>query len=170
MYGFHDLPVTFSELPIELRQAHAVWLDAKGDAIAPAQSELDLSLMPSIVQPFISVTEYDREADVFTVRYFGRGLAKIDGVDMTNRNLSSTPHEELSGTLRRLFRQTVTEQRENFAEFHFMTGNKNTAMSVSGRWPLSDDGINVTAILAVVYPESEIEDLNHILGRNTSVA
>ena len=165
MLGFKHTPIQLSETPVELRQVDAVWQAARGDCIAPSRRAVDLMTLPLPLIPFTSITDYDAATDAFTIRFFGTGLVAIDGVDLTGHRLEDTPHPGLRDTLLELFLDIVSTGHPNFAEFTFITLSGVSSMSVSARWPLSEDGANVTGILSVVHPEQHVYDLHKILSR-----
>lgn len=164
MSGLTAVPLALNDLPLELRRVHAVWRDARGAHFAPTRRDLDLMALPAALLPFTSVTDYDPRTDRFTIRFFGTGLVAIDGVELTGHDLMDTPHPELRATLNDLFREVVHTRRENFREFTYVSMKGVTSMSITGRWPLSDDGRTVSAVLSVIHPERDGRELNAILG------
>ena len=135
MIGFKYTPIALHETPLELRQVDAAWHDACGRAFAPTRRALDLFALPASLIPFTSITDYDPDGDAFSIRFFGSGLAAIDGVDLTGHPLGDTPNEGLRDSLFELFRNVIETRGANFAEFHFVTLSGVSSMSVTGRWP-----------------------------------
>lgn len=157
-------PLQFTDLPEELKQVHKAWVEAKGSAIGPSLKTFDLFFIPLAHIPFSSITDYFAERDEFIVRFFGTGLVSIDGCEMTGKNLLETPHSGLRKTLEILFRKVVDEKCENFSEIQYDSTIGPQRLSISGRWPLSEDGKNVTGVLSVIYPLKDTQNLHEIIG------
>ncbi|MBT4933699.1 MAG: hypothetical protein HOL66_08435 [Rhodospirillaceae bacterium] len=88
----------------------------------------------------------------------------MDGDEMTGKNLLDTPHAGLRNILNNLFRKVVTEKRENFSEVQFISLSGVQRMSITARWPLSENGNDVTGVLSVVHPMENIRKLSEILA------
>jgi len=167
--AFDHRLIELDELPDELQSVHATWNAARGRAFAPSRRAFDLLSIPVDHIPFTSVTDYDAEGDDFIIRFFGTGLVAIDGCEMTGKHLNETPHPALRETLLKLFRRVVDEKHENFAEFSYGLPGRPAPMSLTGRWPLSEDGAAVTGILSVIHPYQIARELNEILGHREAV-
>jgi len=167
--AFDHRLVELGDLPDDLQTVHAAWDAARGQVFAPSRRACDLLSIPADHIPFTSVSDYDAEGDRFTIRFFGTGLVAIDGCEMTGKLLEETPHPDLRDTLLRLFRRVVDEKRGNFAEFSYGLPGRPAPMSLTGRWPLSEDGAAGTGILSVIHPYQITRELNEILGHREAV-
>ena len=161
-------PLQLTDLPEELKLVQDAWGQAKGSDIGPSRKAFDLLFIPLNLLPYSSVTDYFADSDEFIIRFFGTGLVSIDGIDMTGKNLSETSHPDLRRLLESLFRKVVDEKHENFSEFNFLSKSGTQRMSITGRWPLSENGIDVSGILSVIYLADDKQHLNEILGRDDS--
>ena len=160
----HSTPLQFPDLPTEMRQVHEAWVKAKGRNIGPSRRDFDLLFIPLRSIPYSSVTDYSTDKDEFIIRFFGTGLVGLDGDEMTGKNLFDTPHAGLRNILNNLFRKVVTEKRENFSEVQFISLSGVQRMSITARWPLSENGNDVTGVLSVVHPMENIRKLSEILA------
>ncbi|MBT6096343.1 MAG: hypothetical protein HOH04_15765 [Rhodospirillaceae bacterium] len=156
--------VSVSDLPDELAVIHDAWLEAKGDAFAPTRMSFDLLNVPSRLLRFSSVSDYDASSDTFTFRFFGTGMVEADGIEMTGKSHEEISPIPLQKVVDEICRQIVVDKQANFTEFCFSSPDGESPFTIAGRWPLSEDGENVTGILAVADPDMDLFDLSETLS------
>lgn len=162
-YELQDSLINLSDLTNELKEAHDVWRCAKGSAIGPSRTSFDLMALPPVLIPYTAITEYIASEDKFVILFFGTGLVHIEGMELTGKDLRDTPNLFLRDTLVRLFRKVVDEKRENFCEFRYLSATGPHKLTLNGRWPLSENGSDVSAILSISHPLTDGYQLHKIL-------
>ena len=160
--------VDIREAPASLTKVHNIWTEVKGNCFAPPFRDFDLMLLPKELIPFTSVEDYLLETKGFRYRFYGTGLVKVDGVELTGKSHLDIPHSGLRDLVRELCQKVISEKKECLIHVMVPTLNSEEPIAIAGRWPLSDDGNHVTGILTVVAPLTEVKALQEELENQQS--
>jgi len=127
------------------------WRKLKTQHFAPSWQQMDLSVLPSDVIPYIRVVDVLDNGEVFKYRFWGTGLSEIFGIERTGQ-LMHEPKGWPRGTgLGECAKVVALRQPVAFTRQARATTSERpfpTVVSCGIRLPLSVDGEQVTNVLS----------------------
>jgi|GEM_PF-1578004 len=166
MSPFNFTVLTQPDIPEELARVDELWKQACMENKLPSRNDIDLLKIPSSRLRFTSISDYDPGQDTFAYSFFGSGFVEVDGKEMTGKSHMDLPQPELGMVIDRVCRKVVSEKRECIASFSSESFLDGKVFAIAGRWPLSDDGKNVSAILTVAEPKDSVNRLKLAISQN----
>lgn len=141
-----------------LRTLYEVWSEAGEYRFAPSVRELDLMRLPSVLTRLLIAVHDD---GAFRFKYWGRYYTELFGEDFTGR----TPYDISPVWAGMLMDHQFRRVFETRVPIVFDTGYDALEEPILElRLPLSDDGDNVTGIIALIDPGSSTDRLSGIFA------
>ena len=152
MVKIRDISVSYEDLPQGLREAVDYWRTLKGPRIGPKWREIDMLKLPLQLVPTTVVVDCfdDEQGSNFRYRFYGSGLRSIHNVELTGKTPDDVPVSALSKSIKGEFIRVEESKAPLFSVYGADTAKGFNAFLNVVRLPLSDDGEQVTNILAVV--------------------
>lgn len=169
--ALNPLP-NLSDLHPYCRALLARWETARGDRFAPSWRALDLiQIAPPAALAHCTMVEQIEDEPGFAYRFFGTWHAILHDRDLTGKSIAALRPANHAQRLKAEYAEAVARRRP--VAFHFdvpvLTGTRSRREVI--RLPLSDDGIDVNAVVAAaVFLEGEKEALSYFRAhqRNSS--
>ncbi len=126
-----------------------IWDAAWGDRFAPRWSEIDLLGFPAELRGGVMVADVIDGGGDFYVRFWGVELVDAFGVELSGKRLSEVDHRGIMDS----FIETAPKMIEGrqpqklVHRIRLASGLRRDFPDI--RFPLSEDGVNVTAIMTV---------------------
>jgi len=152
MVKIHDVSVNYEDLPQNLREAVDYWRTLKGTRIGPKWREIDMLKLPLALIPTTVVVDCfdDAQGANFRYRFYGSGLRSIHNVELTGKTPDDVPVSMLSKSIKDEFVRVEQSKAPLFSAYGTDTAQGFGAFLNVVRLPLSEDGEQVTNILAVI--------------------
>ncbi len=127
-----------------------IWNKLRGDRIAPAWRDVNLSMFPTSIIPFITVVDVFEEPVSFIYRFWGTGHTRVKGTDLTGKSPLSTIPREVGDFIHHEFTR-VRDEATPMAFLHDIRPqlDEPSRFQETLRLPLSSDGKTVTNILSL---------------------
>jgi hypothetical protein len=156
--GELDIVSTFlpaEETPIaEHREALRIWNEKRGDRLAPAWREVELTDFPLSLLRYTAVTDLTENPLGSTYRYWGSELTEIYGHDYTGRSPSDVPPKTIGFNNQGGCARILRDRAPHFLAREYMNHNGFLGRALILRVPLSDDGVHVNHSITFFHYES----------------
>jgi len=152
MVNIRDVSVTYEDLPQNLREAVDYWRMLKGERIGPQWREIDMLKLPLPLLPTTVVVDCfdDDSGPNFRYRFYGSGLRSVHNVELTGKTPDDVPVTALSKYIKEEFLRVKETKEALYSVYGTDTPRGFSAFLNVVRLPLSEDGEQVTSILAVI--------------------
>ncbi len=137
------------------------WQAKRGDAFAPAWTDIQLMDLPTALLPKCIVVDMEGPTGDIRYRYYGTAIANLHGYELSNKTIQEMQPPDFRDQVIRQYRMVQEQRTPMFfvAHFPFLTGRRTYQYLL--RLPLSSDGETVTNVLSV----QDISDDSHILTK-----
>ncbi|MBO6519352.1 MAG: hypothetical protein JJ900_00565 [Rhodospirillales bacterium] len=142
-----------------------LWEDARGKHFAPPWAAIDLMQVPSKAIPRICVVDVVPSPLDFIYRFWGTGITQMHDLDATRQSVTTVPPAEYSTILFKQYELVVTARTPMTYVCQFEDDKGLERRYVVRRFPLSDDGETVTAVLSMEEYGENNEDLKKLFGQ-----
>jgi len=139
-----------------LAELYRYWSDCRGERFAPARGDIDPVDIPHLL-PHVALSEVGGGGRRLRFRYrlAGTQIEERFGCPLTNRYLDELKHGQYLDYIVALYERIIAEQVPIYSKNSFSDGDQNTLWAKHLMLPLSEDGIEVTMVLAgIVYVDS----------------
>jgi len=152
MVKIREISVSYEDLPQGLREAVDYWQNLKGTRIGPKWREVDMLKLPLQLLPTTVVVDCfnDGQGGNFRYRFYGSGLRAVHNVELTGKTPDDVPVSMLSRSIKNEFARVEQTKAPLFSAYGTDAAKGFGAFLNVVRLPLSEDGEQVTNILAVI--------------------
>ena len=158
------------EMPPDMVMAFTHWEKARDGRWAPRFRDFELIGLPSNLLPTTLVADYHRETDRFVFRFFGTQVTSVHGVDLTGRSPTDAPSPDLGLFVEEEFRRVLVEKKPEFLTYSFERPGGAVDLQTVLRLPLSEDGVEVSAIVSIIRFSEGYEETMRFLESVGSAA
>jgi hypothetical protein len=132
------------------------WEETRDGRGAPKWSDISLIDFGTDVVPYINVIDLDTPTKPARYRFWGTGLTKVYGMDLTGNGIDELPSDVKQGAVVGL-ELLVRNQEPNCEVREFFLPSGLIGRQIVLRLPLSEDGMNTTQAISVCYHELQNE-------------
>lgn len=142
-----------------LAELYRYWSQCRGERFAPARNDIDPVDIPHLL-PHVALCEIVSDGNGqgrrFRYRLAGTQIEERFGCTLTNRYLDEVKHGQYLDYIVSLYERIIAERMPVYSEGRFSDGDQNTLWAKRLMLPLSEEGAEVTMVLAgIVYVTSE---------------
>jgi len=138
------------ETPPPMDAALAYWRDLTGERLAPSWREFDLAKLPPRLLPSTVVYDVIDDGREFRIRYYGSGMTRVHGVDLTGRSPLDFPWRPLGEFLHREMQNVLENRQPEHLTYIYTKPDRPAELQNVLRLPLSDDGQRVSHIVSLI--------------------
>lgn len=142
-------------------EALEYWDKKRGDAFAPAWTDIHLMDLPPKLLPNCIVVDFEGATGPIRYRYFGSAIATLHGYELSNKTIQEMQPPGLRDQVIKQYRMVQKKRTPMFfiAHFPFLTGRRTYQYLL--RLPLSSDGETVTNVFSI----QDVSDDNQVLTK-----
>jgi len=148
-----DIPL--DNLSGDLAATLAYWRDQGGDRFACTWHTFDLMKLPSRLIPTTVVIDVFDDTDLNVYRYWGSGMTRIHGSDLTGKSPYQIDPPDFANALRDQHIKTRQHLLATATMYEFQRFDSIIQRHTTLRLPLFDDEKTVCHIVAIVDPQSK---------------
>jgi hypothetical protein len=134
-----------------LAELYEYWLQRRGERFAPARGDIDPVDIPHLL-PHVTLSEIvsggNGRGRRFRYRLAGTQIEERFGCTLTNHYLDELKHGQYLDYIVGLYERIIAEKMPVYSEGSFSDGDQNTLWAKRLMLPLSEDGAEVTMVLA----------------------
>jgi len=130
--------------------ALAYWRELAGDRLAPTWRDFDMVRLPAALLPSTVVYDVVDDGRDFCIRYYGSGMTRVHGVDLTGRSPLDLPWRPLGEFLHREMKNVLVVREPEHLTYIYTKPDRPAELQSVLRLPLSDDGRRITHIVSLI--------------------
>ena len=148
-----------------------LWNGLAAGGALPKPRELDATVLPPFVLPYITILEPVDHGRIFNIRLVGTASVAVAGRDFTGRRLDEAMSEPVLSLTEERYRTAIAQRRPVLACADYVMSDGSTIRNLIMAFPMSTDGIAVDRILGVFSPKSDLlarqtlRTLDHVVTR-----
>lgn len=137
------------------------WQTKRGNAFAPAWTDINLMELPSKFLPFCIVVDFDGSTGPIRYRYYGSAIATLHGYELSNRTIDDMQPPDFRAQVIKQYRMIQERRMPMYFAAHYpsLVGRRSHQHLL--RLPLSNDGKTVTNVLSVQDVSDESRELSN---------
>lgn len=148
-------PIELSGLTDDLSRVLDCWRELGGETLGCSWQTFDLLSVPAPLVPTTMVIAAGPTMADNRYLFWGSGMTRIHGADMTGKCPYALSPPDLSDALRRQHADTMTTKAAGATLYTFIRPNGVEQRHMTLRVPLSSDGSRVDHIVAVMDPNAD---------------
>ncbi|MEQ8320050.1 MAG: PAS domain-containing protein [Rhodospirillales bacterium] len=154
LYRLRDVGIENNPLPV-FDEVLAYWNRCRGERLAPSWTDVDLMAFPPRVLPYTIVVDIQAPPRPVLYRFYGSGIAKNHGFEMTNRSSDDIQPEQLRQHILSQYAIIVEARAPRLFATEIYVKQGIRLQDLLLRLPLSNDGETVTNVITVEQHWSE---------------
>ncbi len=154
LYRLTDVGMANNPLPV-FDEVLRYWNRCRGDRFAPAWTDMDLMAFPLQVLPYTIVVDIQTPPQPILYRYYGSGIARNHGFEMTNRTSDDIQPEQLRQHILSQYAIIIEARTPRLFATDIYVKRGLRLQDLVLRLPLSSDGVTVTNVITVEQPWNE---------------
>lgn len=148
LYHLRDVGIENNPLPV-FDEILAYWHACRGERFAPSWTDINLMALPPQVLPFTIVVDIQSPPQPILYRYYGSGIAKNHGFEMTNRTSDDIEPEQLRKHILSQYAIIIEARAPRLFATDIYVKHGLRLQDLVLRLPLSGDGETVTNVITV---------------------
>ena len=158
---YETVPLT--ELPEDLDKVYRYWSSLRSDSSIPSWKQFDLQQIPGRLLPFTLVKDIEYPGPLFRYRFFGSGIARAVGSDLTGLSTEDIPSPSLAEAVNTSLKEYLSDPGPRYYRLHSAFSPDDQPVQIQLRLPLADNGNVMDKVVSVLKHFVSVWDYSKVL-------